>query len=47
MSHENKNERPVVDMHGLREFALKIGAYCLPGEGYKAIFDCEFGDQKY
>lgn len=31
---------------GLREFALKLGLYCLPGEEYKTIFEREFGKLK-
>lgn len=26
----------------LREFAVRLGAFCLPGNGYKRIFDAEY-----
>jgi hypothetical protein len=33
------------NIEDLREFALKVGAYCLPGSGYKEIFECEFDEK--
>ena len=31
----------------IREFAVRLGASCLPGNGYKAIFDREFSGLNY
>lgn len=28
---------------GLREFAIKLGAFTLPGEGYSALYEKEYG----